>query len=59
MCIHTHTYTLGNADINMDEHHKHYINEKLKGTLFYLDEVQNIAKPKINCIGIHTYKINL
>lgn len=39
----------------MNESYKHYINEKLKNTLFHLYEVQNIAKPKINCIGILTY----
>lgn len=52
-------HTLEYTGINMDESHKHYINEKLKNTLFHLYEVQNITEPKINCIGIHTYLINL
>lgn len=52
MYIHTHTHTLEYRGINMNEFHKHYINENLKNKIFHLHEVQNIFKPEINCIGI-------
>lgn len=54
MCVYRHTHSRMHSN-NMNESYKHYINEKLKNTLFHLYEVQNIAKPKINCIGILTY----